>query len=257
VRRLVLLTAVAVLAIAGVAYAVTDTVTYSTKLSHKGTPSTKKPANLSYTGILHIDTNPAGSQPETAPTTTVYYSKAIKNNAKYFPSCSKAEIDGQPAIPQKCRKAIIGSGTAKALAGTPGQPAAQAIHSNLTVTAMNGTNGKFIMLILNAPPGGVQIQNRVVPGAIVIHASGQYGSLTRFQVPKDLQEPVPGIKVALTDFNVKIPATKTVTVKGKKISYLQVTSCKNKLPAKAIANFIDASTGRSKTVTSPQTSAKC
>jgi hypothetical protein len=49
VRRLVLLTAVAVLAIAGVAYAVTDTVTYSTKLSHKGTPSTKKPANLSYT----------------------------------------------------------------------------------------------------------------------------------------------------------------------------------------------------------------
>jgi hypothetical protein len=259
VRRLVLLTAVAALAIAGVAYAITDTVSYSTKLSHKGTPSSKKPANLSYTGILHIDTNPAGTQPETAPSTTVYYSKAIKNNGKVFPFCSIAEIDGQPSIPSKCKKAIVGSGTASALAGSPGQSSSQSIHSNLTVTAMNGTGGKFLMLILNAPPGGVQIQNRVVPGFIG-KASGQYGSLTRFEVPKDLQEPVPGIKVALTDFNVKIPGTShTVKVKGKtkKLSYLQVTSCKSALPSKAVANFVDAGTGQKKTVTSPQTSAKC
>lgn len=258
-RRLVLLTAVAALAIAGVAYAVTDTVSYSTKLSHKGKPSSKKPANLSYTGILHVDTNPPGSQPETAPTNTVYYAKVIKNNGKYFPFCSIAEIDGQPSIPAKCKKAIIGSGTAKALAGSPGQPSSQAIHSDLKVTVMNGTSGKFIMLILNAPPGGVQIQNRVVPGYIG-KASGQYGSLTRFKVPKDLQEPVPGIKVALTDFNVKIPGTShTVKVKGKtkKMSYLQVTSCKSALPSKAVANFVDADTGRSKAVSSPQTSAKC
>jgi len=260
VRRLVLLTAVAVLAIAGVAYAITDTVTYSTKLSHKGTPSSKKPANLSYTGILHIDTNPPGSQPETAPTTTVYYAKAIKNNGKYFKFCSIAEIDGQPSIPSKCMKAKIGSGTAKALAGTPGQPAAQAIHSDLKVTVINGTSGKFIMLVLNSAPGSVpKIQNRVVPGAIG-KASGQYGSLTRFTVPKNLQEPVPGIKVALTDFNVSIPGKSfSVKVKGKtkKMSYLQVTSCKSSLPAKAVAQFVDASTGQTKATTSPQANAKC
>jgi hypothetical protein len=257
VRRLVLLTAVAVLAIAGVAYAVTDTVSYSTKLSHKGTPSSKKPANLNYTGILHIDTNPPGSQPETAPTTTIYYAKPIKNNGKHFPFCSIAEIDGQPSIPTKCKKAIIGSGTAKALAGTPGQPSGSAINSKLSVIAMNGTSGKFIMLILNTPPGVVPtIHNRVVPGFIG-KASGQYGTLTRFQVPKNLQEPVPGVKVALTDFNVNISAKKTVTVKGQKVSYLQTTSCKNKLPTKAVANFIDADTGQTKAVSSLQTSAKC
>jgi hypothetical protein len=259
VRRLVLLTAVAALAIAGVAYAVTDTVTYSTKISFKGKPSSKKPVNLSYTGILHVDTDPPGNQPEKAPTTTVYYSKAIKNNSKVFPFCSVAEIDGKPQIPSKCKKAIIGSGTASALAGTPGNPSSGSVRENLNVTAVNGTSGKFIMLVLNSAAGApVAIQNRVVPGALG-KASGQYGFLTRFAVPKDLQEQL-GLTIALTDFKVSIPGkAHSVKVKGKtkKLSYLQVTSCKGSLPAKALANFTDADTGTSKAVGSPQANAKC
>src|SRR3954453_12682515 len=80
VRRLVLLTAVAVMAITAVAYAVTDTVTYTSKVSFKGKPTTKKPVNTSYQGILHVDTDPAGQQPETAPNTSIYYAKGYKNN---------------------------------------------------------------------------------------------------------------------------------------------------------------------------------
>src|SRR4051812_9051843 len=117
-RRLVLLTAVGVMAITAIAYAVTNTITYNTKLSHTGgTPSTANPKNLSYEGIVHIDTDPSGQQPEVAPRTSVYYSKAIVNNAKYFPFCNRSEVDGKASIPQKCRQAIVGSGTAKALAG--------------------------------------------------------------------------------------------------------------------------------------------
>jgi hypothetical protein len=259
VRRLVLLTAVAALAIAGVAYAVTDTVTYSTKISFKGKPSSKKPANLSYTGILHIDTDPQGQQPEKAPSTSVYYSKAIKNNAKYFPFCSQKEIDGKPSIPSKCKKAIIGSGTASALAGVPGQPTSSSVREDLNVTAVNGTSGKFIMLVLNSKPGApVGIQNRVVPGAVA-KASGQYGFLTNFVVPKDLQEQL-GLSIALVDFKVNIPGTAhsvKVSGKTKKISYLQVTSCKGSLPAKALATFTDADTGGPKPVGSAQSNAKC
>src|SRR5215212_1312273 len=97
VRRLVLLTAVAVMAITAVAYAVTNTVTYTSKVTYKGTPTSTKPANLTYQGILHVDTDPAGQQPETAPRTSVYYAKGVKNNAKYFPFCNASEIDGQPS----------------------------------------------------------------------------------------------------------------------------------------------------------------
>jgi hypothetical protein len=241
VRRLVLLTAVAVIAITAVAYAaITNTVTYSAKVTYKGKPSKAKPANMAYQGILHVDTNPAGNQPETAPKTGIYYSSAVKNNAKYFPFCNITEIDGQPAIPAKCKKAIVGGGTAKSLAGTPGQPASQAIHEDLTVTAINGTKGKAIYLVLNSTPTApVAITNRVVPGFIA-KASGAFGFLTRFEVPADLQEPVPGVKVALTDFNVKISGTPKKVKVGrvfKRISYLQLTSCKRKLPVKAIVNF--------------------
>src|SRR3954451_5842698 len=80
VRRLVLLTIAAVLAITAVAYAVDNTVTYTSKVSFKGKPTVKKPAAATYTGILHIDTNPTGQQPETAPITSVYFAKAYKNN---------------------------------------------------------------------------------------------------------------------------------------------------------------------------------
>src|SRR5215212_1406207 len=142
VRRLVLLTAVAVMAITAVAYAVTNTVTYTSKVTYKGKPTSTKPVNMAYTGILHVDTDPAGNQPDTAPSTSVYYAKAIRNNAKYFPFCNASEIDGQPSIPAKCAKAKVGTGTASSLAGSPGNPSAQSIRENLTVTAVNGPKGK-------------------------------------------------------------------------------------------------------------------
>jgi hypothetical protein len=257
VRRLVLLTAVAVLAIAGVAYAIDDTVNYSAKLAFKGKPTSKKPANLTYTGILKVDTNPPGSQPDTAPMTSVYYPKAIKNNAKYFPYCNQSEIDGQP-FPAKCKKAIVGKGTASSLAGTPGNPSSTSVREGLTVTAVNGAKGKYVMLVLNSVAGApVAITNRVVPG-FVVKAAGAFGFLTRFQVPTDLQEQL-GLKIALTDFNVKISGTpKTVKVNGKskKMSFLQITSCKGSVPIKAITQFVDNNTGQKRNVSSTS-SAKC
>lgn len=257
-RRLVLLTAVAVLAVTGVAYAVTNTLTYSAKLSFKGTPTSKKPANLAYTATLHVGTDPQGQQPDTAPTTSVYFSKAIKKNAAYFPFCNQTEIDGQGTFPSKCNKAVVGSGSATALAGTPGSPSSASVREDLTVKAVNGPKGKLLFLVLNSKPGApVAITNRVVPGAVVA-ASGTFGFQIRFQIPADLQQQL-GLQISLTDFLVKTSSTpKTVTVKGKstKLAYLQLTSCKGHLPVKAIANFKDATTGKVTPVTSTS-SAKC
>jgi hypothetical protein len=258
VRRLVLLTAIAALAITGVAYAVTDTLTYSGNVTYKGKPTTAKPANTAYTGLLHIDTNPPGSQPDTAPTTLVYFAKSIKLNAAYFPSCKMAEIDGQTVFPSKCNTAIVGTGTATALAGSPGAPAAQSVKEDLTVKAVNGPKGKVLYLVLTSSPGApVAINNRVVPGTVV-KQSGKFGYLVRFEIPADLQTQL-GLSISLTDFNVKVSGTpKTVTIKKKKVkvSYLQLNACKGSLPVKAVAQFKDSATGVVTPVTSEST-AKC
>jgi hypothetical protein len=258
VRRLVLLTTIAVMAITGVAYAVTNTLTYSGKVTFKGTPTAKKPVNTAYTGTLHIDTDPAGNQPDTAPTTSVYFAKGIKNNAPYFPFCNKSEIDGQGTFPTKCSKAVVGTGTATALAGSPGSPAGQSVREDLNVKAVNGPKGKVLYLVLTSKPGApVAINNRIVPGTVV-KSSGIFGFLVRFDIPEDLQSQL-GLSISLTDFLVKVSGTpRTVTIKGvkKKVSYLQLTSCKGSLPVKAIAQFKDSSTGQVNPVTS-ESKAKC
>ena len=259
-RRLVLLTtAVAVLAVTAVAYAVTNTVTYTSKVSFKGKPTTKKPVNTSYQGILHIGTNPDGTQPDTAPVTSVYFAKGIKNNAKYFPSCNATEIDGQQSFPSKCNKAKVGTGTASALAGSPGSPSAGSVKEDLSVAAVNGPKGKTIYLVLNSTPTApVAIQNRVVPGTI-IKSSGAYAYEVRFTIPADLQEQL-GLRIALTDFNVKISgAPRKVKVGNlkKSISYLQLTSCKGSLPVKAIAQFKDSANGDKITPATSTSTSKC
>jgi hypothetical protein len=246
------------MAITGVAYAVTNTLTYSGKVTYKGKPTKLKPANTAYTGLLHIDTDPPGNQPDTAPSTSVYFAKEIKNNAAYFPFCNMSEIDGQGTFPSKCNKAIVGTGTATALAGTPGDPAANSVKENLTVKAVNGPKGKVLYLVLTSNAGApVAINNRVVPGTVV-KSSGVFGFLVRFDIPADLQSQL-GLSISLTDFLVKVSGTpRTVTIKRQKVkvSYLQLTGCKGHLPVKAIAGFKDSSTGQVNPVTSEST-AKC
>jgi hypothetical protein len=261
VRRFALLAAIAaaVMAVTGVAYAVTSTVSYSSKVSFKGTPSSTKPVNTSYQGILHVDTDPAGQQPDTAPRTSIYYAKGFKNNAKYFPFCNASEIDGQPTFPAKCNKAQVGTGTASSLAGSPGNPSSQSVRENLTVKAVNGPKGKQIFLVLNSTPDApVAITNRVVPGTVV-SSSGAFAFLVRFDVPQDLQEQL-GLSIALTDFNVKISGTPKKVKVGrvfKKISYLQLTSCKKSLPVKAIAQFKDSANGNNIKPVTSTSSMKC
>jgi hypothetical protein len=258
VRRLVLLTVVGVMAITAVAYAVTDTLTYSAQVKFSGKPTAKKPANLGYTSVLHIDTDPSGQQPETAPVTSVYFAKQIITNGKYFPFCNRSEIDGQQSVPAKCAKAKVGSGTASALAGSPGSPSSASVKEDLGVTVVNGPKGKSLFLVLNSSPGApVAIQNRVVPGTLV-KSSGAFGFLVRFDIPVDLQSQL-GLSISLTDFKVAISATPKKVKVGKvfkKIAYLQINGCKSNLPVKAISYFKDTDTGSPKPVTS-ESKAKC
>jgi hypothetical protein len=244
VRRIALIAAMALFATAATAWAVTNTLTYSATLKKASSkaPTAKAPVDVGYNALLHIDTDPSGWLPDIAPVTTVFFAKEIKQNAKAWAGCKMSEIDGQTTFPSKCTKAIVGSGTATAYAGSPGHPVGESVKEDLSVKAVNETGGKQILLVLTSAPGApVAINNRVVPGTLG-SASGAYAYKVAFKIPEDLQNQL-GLSIALADFKVNISnKPKLITLKGKKVkaAYLQLTACKaHKVPVKAVATFKD------------------
>ena len=258
-RRIALLAVgVGLLAAAATAWAVTNTISYSVTLK-KGTgkPSAKKPVPVQYNALLHIDTDPAGQQPDTAPVTSIYFPKQIKQNSKILPSCSQSDIDGKQELPAKCKKAKVGSGTASALAGSPGAPASNSVKEDLNVGFFNGPKGKQVLLVLNSQPSApVAITNRVVPGDLA-KASAPFGYRVDFKIPEDLQSQL-GLSISLTDFKVSITNKPfTVKIKGKKVKkgYLELTGC-GELPIRAIAHFKDSANGGANTDVTNDSKAK-
>ena len=210
-----------------------NTVSYQASVVKRA--NTKFGQNIEYTGVLHVGTED-NKQPNTAGTTDVFFDKAIKNNAKIFPSCQKSDIDGKPdaQIPAKCEKAHVGDGTATSLVGQPGQdPDAT---QELSVKAYNGNKGKSIYLAVSSV-GNAVVTNRVIDGQIQA-SSAPYGYKVAFHVPEDLQN-ILNTQIALTDFNVKIDDAKKAVrkIKGPKrrgkprkvkrvrVSYLQLKKC--------------------------------
>jgi hypothetical protein len=260
VRRIALLAVVVgSLAAAATAWAVTNTVDYTVTLKKaSGKPTKAKPVPVAYNATLKIDTDPAGTQPDTAPVTSIYFPKQIKQNSKLIPGCTVADIDGQQEMPSKCAKGKVGTGTASALAGSPGSPSSNSVKEDLNVTFINGKSGKQILLVLNsAPTAPVAITNRVVPGDLA-GGSGNFGYRVDFKIPEDLQNQL-GLSIALTDFNVKItnkPFTVKVKGKKKKVGYLELTGC-GTLPIRAIAHFNDSATGGNTDVMDDSTAKAC
>jgi hypothetical protein len=103
VRRIALLAVVVgALAAAATAWAVTNTINYTVTLKKgSGTPTKKKPVPVAYNAVLKIDTDPSGSQPDTAPVTSIYFPKQIKQNSKLLPGCKQSDIDGKTDMPAK------------------------------------------------------------------------------------------------------------------------------------------------------------
>jgi len=254
-RRFLMLTFAAVLALSvGVAYAaVNETYQFTGSGSHKGKPSKTKPANFGYTATIKVDTDPPDQQPDTLAQTAVFFDKGIKTNGRYWPFCNKTEIDGKASLPAKCKKAIVGSGSTIAYAGTPGSPKSGSVREDLNLQAINGPRGKSLYIVVTSAPGApVALSNRVVPG-VVQKSSGPYGMVVRWTIPDDLQEQL-GLKISLTDLTLKVPATARKLKIGrttKKVSFLQLTSCKGgKMAVKSEGKFKDADTGALKALTS-------
>jgi hypothetical protein len=201
--------------------------------------------NIDYEGILDIGTSD-NTQPNTAPLTELFFAKELKNNAKRWPSCKASDIDGKATIPAKCKKAVVGGGTADAtVSAQPGST--NRVPQHLDVVALNGNKGKQILLALI---GGALGAYRVIPGDLGPGNGAEFGYKVSFKVPAELQGNL-SAQIALTHFDVHINKTtkivKKVKVKGKrkkvkktfKLGYLQLKKCPaaGTLPSRAIVHF--------------------
>lgn len=240
-RKLVVLIAAGAcfFALVATALALTNNdASFTGTLTHKGKPSKAKPAPASFHTITDFTTTD-GKQPNVADTTTIFFPKQIVSNGKFFPSCTKAQIDGQSSIPAKCKKALVGSGKATAAGGSPGTTVNPALTENLTVAAYNGPKGKSLLLVLNGS-SPLAITNRVIEGKMS-KASGKFGFKLAFTTPFDLQFQQ-GLQTPQTHFDIKIKSvTTSAKVRGKKtkVPYLGLTACpkNHTLPTQVTVNF--------------------
>jgi hypothetical protein len=140
------------------AQAVSDVTTLSTKLS-----------GSDFGWTQHVGTNPDGQQPDVVKSFTLLVPAPFALNPSVAPTCTQSQIDGQYSPPSDCQNAVVGTGTASMLAGSPGSPSSNSVRENLTVQLMNGSPaGQSVLLVVNSTPGApVAITNRVLPGTVV------------------------------------------------------------------------------------------
>ena len=249
--RLALLTGALLCTTATGALAATNTVGYTVGLAVSAAPSAAQPANLGYHWTQHLDTTPAGMQPDSSPSETIYFASPVKSNGQYFPSCTRAAIDGMPRLSADCQNAVVGTGTATMYAGQPGTSLANSVRENLAVLLVNGPGGSSLLMVVSSQPGApVAINNRVLPGTVA-PAGDPYTFGIRFDVPDDLQSQL-GLSIALTDVDVTISGTPRRITSGAasaSLSYLQATRCEGSLPFQDTVAF-KSTTGNQTTVTS-------
>jgi hypothetical protein len=226
-RSLLAAIAFAVLGTTGTAWAVNADQTMTVKVSPTKAGTKKKPANVKLT--VETDTKPLDSTPFANRLVTIHFDKNLVFSPKKFKTCSAQTVQANESQCPKGSK--VGSGT--------GVGTAIGVTSNLTVSAFNGPNGKFLLHI--TAPGPPQVDG--VIQASLKKDTGKYGNKLVLPVPDNLQQPVPGVFAVL----LKFVTTTKGTSKG--VPYVGLAGCpaSGKLSFKGDFNYTD---GTSKTATS-------
>lgn len=207
--------AIAVGGTVGVAYAAVDKTQGLTVKTSSASGTKKKPKKVS----LDVTTSTkavtqAQSGTFAATEAVISFDKNLKFNNTKFPTCTapKAVAGTCPADTK------VGSGAAEAEVGTGGP-----IVANFKITAYNGAKGTLILFLqgLKTAKYDATAQQKTIIGTLK-PASGKYGRKLVVPIPKDVQQPVPGLRATLTSFNTKV----SKTYKG--INYVESVGCSAK-----------------------------
>lgn len=156
-----------------------------------------------------------GAQPPTTKRATIYFPRGARFNGAWFRSCSSSTIDDAKSTDDCSSAARVGKGKAAGLAPGP------ITQNDLRITAVNGNKGKYVNLFVEGT-SPLRIQSNIV--ARVSRSSGDYSYKLDVPIPQNLQEPAPGVPVAITNFDVTV-SKKTVKRSGKTRGFIESSSC--------------------------------
>jgi hypothetical protein len=232
------LTAIAVLAVAGIAMAAQDTVVRAGNLivtidgSSGVTPkalSKSKYTPIAFTAAGNVRTTDGTQPPPIKEILLDATNSAV--NTKGYPICSSGQLQARDtaAVKKACPDAIIGSGQTKVSVAFPEQKPIPATSPLLVFNGgtSGGTTTFYIHAYLTQP-----ITTAIVT-TVKIKKAGS-GIKTVTTVPK-----IANGAGSVTDFSLKID--KKYTYKGKKVSVLSAKCIGGKITAKVTSKFYDGS----------------
>lgn len=239
---------VALLAVAGVAYAVNDyTVKGSAKPAGKGTAS--NPAAKREVTFEFGAKDSTGARATPVKRYTIIF-QGFKSFAKFFSKCSFAAANDNAAHHTRCRKARVGGGVLNSLAGSPSNTSSS-LKCDQLITLYNSGRGFFIRL--DGSPSGADDKPPAPPTrpdlkcpltiarAIdarfkVVRYGGVISVALIFNVPPDLQTNS-GLDISVLKAAAKIRGgTEKVKIgrKTQEVSILSSTGCKGKKRTTAV-----------------------
>jgi hypothetical protein len=235
--------AVTVLAFGGYAYAANTYETHvaSTKPSGKGgTPSRPKPLQVNF-GFRVGETDPL-LRPAGIETYRIA-SEGLVTFPQAFPKCSFSDTLGTDpaAVARKCRRAKMGEGIVKALAGADSNRAKQgSIVCNQKLVLYNIGDGLALRLDGDppAPPPdsdqlgcGISFHNSVRTKFVRRRIGGMPSSSLEFKVPQNVLHAVPGLTTSVIESVTKIQRKTAFTrVRGKRrrVGYYNAIGCRGR-----------------------------
>ncbi len=184
--------------------------TISASPSKASTAKTKRSVTLKVkTGTR--DTT--GALPPTTKKATLFFPKGSQWNGDLFPKCSGSSISSAKSTEDCPEGSIIGKG--KAAGAAPGGIS----QNDLTIVVANGGKSTVNMFVEGTSP--LRIQSNIE--AKIKKITGKYGIRLEVPIPQNLQEPAPGVPVAITNFEVSVG--KAAKIKGKKRGIIEITRC--------------------------------
>jgi hypothetical protein len=222
--RYLVATGVAMLLIAAVAIAqstATNKYEVSGSVTVKGgTKKKPKPGGLNF-GFK--TTREDGTLPSPIETYSIGFEGGAVNTKAVKATCTAAKMNAASSDSVCSSKAKVGGGTVNALAGTAGQPLADAAPCKLDLTLYNGGNQHMPLWLKGTPPSCIADINRAIDARFV-KQSGDVTALI-FSVPEDLRH-VLGLDIAVVNVTSHIDK-KVGKVGKKKVGFLSSHGCKD------------------------------
>jgi hypothetical protein len=194
-------TLVGALGITAVASAIQGTQTVSVKLQNNRAGTKAKPRSVSRLTVVTTTTPVTGEPPFATKQAVIHFDKNLVFGNSKFPGCSQTQVQTDDT---KCPAGSkVGTGSAKASVFS-----GPALTSNVTptVTAYNGPAGK-IFLLVKEPTFNV----RSVLNGTLKTDTGKFGRKLDVLIPANLQSPLPGLTVTLTQFTTNVGGTRKGT----------------------------------------------